>query len=129
GENAADIDLVQSLAFSPDGEMLATGGFRSVKLWAKHYPSLSIDNTQWADASGPAVRSGDGAYTAVVSAIGDIEVWNRESNERVSVLSGHADPIGALAFSASGEQIISGDHGGRMMLWNRATGEKVSEAT
>ncbi len=129
GENAADIDLVQSLAFSPDGELLATGGFRSVKLWAKHYPALAIDETRWADASGPAARSADGTHGAVVSAIGDIELWNLESNERVTVLSGHADPIGGVAFSASGERIISSDASGQVVLWNRATGERISEVT
>src|SRR4029077_2664610 len=31
----ADLDLVQSLKFSPDGTLLASGGFRTVKLWRK----------------------------------------------------------------------------------------------
>src|SRR6185436_16218127 len=29
----ADLDLVQSLAMSPDGKLLASGGFRTIKLW------------------------------------------------------------------------------------------------
>ncbi|MEZ6078571.1 MAG: WD40 repeat domain-containing protein [Pirellulaceae bacterium] len=32
---ATHLDLVQSLAFSPDSQTLATGGFRSVKLWRR----------------------------------------------------------------------------------------------
>src|SRR5215510_3904529 len=31
----ADLDLVQSLKFSPDGMLLASGGFRTVKIWQK----------------------------------------------------------------------------------------------
>ncbi len=129
GENAADIDLVQSLAFSPDGDLIATGGFRSVKLWAKKYPALAIDETPWAGASGPVARSGDGTHIAAVSAIGDIEIWNLEQNQRVAVLTGHAEPICGIAFSASGERIISGDHSGRIVLWNSGSGEPIAEAT
>lgn len=128
GENAADIDLVQSLAFSPDGELLATGGFRTVKLWAKQYPPLQF-NATWAGVSGPVARSVDGARLAVVSAIGDIEIWNRESNERVAVLRGHADPVGGIAFSPSGERLLSGDRSGRIVLWNIAAGEPISDIT
>ena len=32
---AAHRDLVQSLAFSPDGDLLASGSFREVKLWRR----------------------------------------------------------------------------------------------
>ena len=32
---AADVDLVQSLAFSPLGDTLATGGYRTVRIWKR----------------------------------------------------------------------------------------------
>src|SRR5205823_5441908 len=32
-------DLVQSLAFSPDGRLLASGGYREVKLWRRPEPT------------------------------------------------------------------------------------------
>ena len=37
GEKIAHRDLVQSLSFSPDGKILASGGFRLVKLWANSF--------------------------------------------------------------------------------------------
>src|SRR5204862_1628268 len=34
----ADRDAILSMAFSPDGGMLATGGYRSIHLWKKDQP-------------------------------------------------------------------------------------------
>lgn len=39
----AELDLVQSLRFSPDGKVLATGGFRTVKLWRRPEPTKKFD--------------------------------------------------------------------------------------
>src|SRR5262245_26629402 len=39
----ADLDLVQSLRFSPDGTLLASGGFRTVKLWRKTTAGKTAD--------------------------------------------------------------------------------------
>ena len=40
--NAAHRDTVNSLAFSPDGELLASGGYREVKLWRRAKPATQL---------------------------------------------------------------------------------------
>ncbi len=127
GEHAADIDLVQSLAFSPDGSTIATGGFRCVKLWAKRYEAVPLDDTPWAAAAGPVATHADGSRIAIASAINDIEIWNPEQNENVAILTGHRERICGLAFSQRDERLVSGDRSGRIILWNSGTGEKIAE--
>jgi WD40 repeat protein len=51
-------DLVQSLAFSPDGKRLASGSYREVKMWRR-------------EDSVTTVRKGDAALGAAVSVISD----------------------------------------------------------
>lgn len=67
-------DLVQSIAFSPDGEWLATGSFREVKLWKKQptaqqahqlkssHPKLNA--TQQADLSIKLTQTANGSLVA-----------------------------------------------------------------
>ncbi len=54
GAGVAHRDLVQCLAFSPDGRQLASGSFREVKIW-RHDPSK------------PVVRNADATLGSVVS--------------------------------------------------------------
>src|SRR5687768_10405558 len=40
--SAAHLDLVHSLAFSPDGMLLASGGYREAKLWRRPTPTPTL---------------------------------------------------------------------------------------
>jgi WD40 repeat protein len=51
-------DLVQSLAFSPDGQRLASGSYREVKMWRR-------------ELSAPVLRKGDATMGALVSVISE----------------------------------------------------------
>lgn len=59
-DGAAHRAMVQSLAFSADGERLATGSYREVKVWRKNHDSAVVRAVPSGAASSAAALSADG---------------------------------------------------------------------
>lgn len=102
-QSVAHRDFVHSLAFRPDGEMLASGGYRVVKLWQR----LRNVQTHQFSATGPvtavALRA-DGKLAAVGSADGKIQLVNLEDGKPVKTLEGHTGQVTALEFRPTIQQ-------------------------
>ncbi|MGC6442848.1 MAG: c-type cytochrome domain-containing protein [Rubripirellula sp.] len=116
GDNAAHVDLVQSITIAPDGQRIATGGFRTVKLWKQINSPVSDKTNALLGASGLIALNEDQTLAAWVNPLGDIEVWNLADGSLTQVLSGHADAVSSLGWF-SPKQIISAETSGRIILW------------
>ena len=106
-DQVAHRDFVHSIAFGPDG-MLATGGYREVKIW--RLPDVAViaevpspgDHT--ASASSP-----DGKWRALGLADGSIKLFNQTNPSAAPVVvKDHAAAVNALAFLPDSATLVSG---------------------
>lgn len=64
GPGAAHRDLVNALALSPDGEWLASGGFREVKLWHREYVQTGTNASAGSTKESPGIQERGRAVSA-----------------------------------------------------------------
>lgn len=123
----ADLDLVQSLRFSPDGTLLASGGFRTLKLWRK--PASRLEVTGGGPAGGLAssreVAIAGGKQLVKGGDDGAVRIWDVAENKELKSLS-HGSPVAAVAASADGKRLASVSASGGK-LWDVESGKLMAE--
>ena len=110
-------DLVQSLTFNVDGDLLASGGFREVKLWRRPKDVQSLNLRMDTEATAVAV-SPDKHWIAVGTVGNSIQIVDATKGQPGPKLEGHTDRVTALRFTADGNRLASGSADGTVRLWN-----------
>jgi WD40 repeat protein len=126
---AAHRDLVQSLAFSPDGNLLASGAYREVKLWRRprDVRRLSITSAARGPVNGVAVAP-DHQTFATAGADGVVRLWSANDGRPVREFAGHSAPVNAIAFSPDGTKVASVSADKTVRVWNAADGTPFAQA-
>ena len=108
---------VHSVAFSPDGTILASASYDStVKLWnvstREHSATLRHGKNVKSVSFSP-----DG--TTVASGARDVKLWNVSTKENVATLEGHAARVSSVSFSPDGTLLASGADASEYSLGDR----------
>lgn len=104
----AHLDLVQSLAFSPDGYTLASGGYREVKLWTRPRHRATGRWTLGEPAPQVAALSGDAHRAVTASADGQVRFWSLsiDAGPR-QIAAARAAGVTALGFASDGDLVAA----------------------
>ena len=120
---------VASLKFSPDGKILAVGGYRDVRLIESASGKVLATLSGHTDYVRSIAFSPDGTRIAAAGGapqlFGEIRIWDLQSHQLLKSMQGHKDCIYSIAWSPDGKMIASGSYDRMLKLWDPDTGKEL----
>lgn len=123
----AHLDLVQSLAFSPNGNLLASGGYREVKLWQR---PVNPQKGKLEGIEGEPQSldiSPDGKLAAIGEAGGKAKVFDLATGKVVKTFEGHGGAVSGVAFSSDNALLATGSQDKTFRVFQLSDGKEIGK--
>jgi WD40 repeat protein len=130
---AADACTVETLAFHPQGRLLAVGGIDwlatggsdgAICLWdIQENCSVALFNR----GATQIAFDGTGCWLAAAGLGESVLIWDVEQKTLARELTGHSEAVTCVAFSPDRRWLASGSDDRTLRLWNPQTGETEAE--
>ena len=119
------LNPVETVTFSPDGTMLASGAWHGgVKLWGIA-TGEEITHLRAHRAHVTTVRfSPDGKVLATASWDRTVKLWDVATGQSLRVLTGHRASVSGAVFSPDGQTLATAGWDGLVKFWDVATGQE-----
>ena len=119
-------DSVNSVAFSPDGQLAISGSDDATMiLWdietgaiVYHFEGLPGNVTSVA-------YSPDGKTVVSGGYFGELILWDVATHDRLRMFEGHTEQINSIAYSPDGQFVISGSSDNTLVLWDLASDNPI----
>jgi hypothetical protein len=123
---AGHLNIVWSVAFSPDGQRIVTGSWdQTAKVWD------AATGLELRTLKGPSgyvysvAFSPDGKRIVTGSSDNTPRVWDAASGNVLLTLVGHGGRTMSVAYSPDGKRIVTGSDDGTAKVWDAASGHEL----
>ncbi len=115
---------VRSVAFSPDGQLIAAGYFRTASIWdaALGRRVARLRGLEW--NVNAVVFSPDGRR--IVTGGDDVRIWDVTTGANLANLRGQEHETTGVAFSPDGHQLVSTSRDKTVRFWDGASGLHIA---
>ncbi|MEX2141112.1 MAG: c-type cytochrome domain-containing protein [Pirellulales bacterium] len=123
---------ITAVSYSPQGDLIAVGRYRTVELLASGTRAVRQSIPQRGAVNELAFTQ-DGTRLIAASGetglVGEVTIWNIAERKRTHTLRGHKDIVYALAVSPNGKLLATGSYDQTIKLWDLDSGSELKTLT